>query len=356
MRLEPGLAQSSRRGDDIMTHSTILTLLAVALALIPAAHAGSVRVVRMAISAARLDASKERVLLPDPDRLTENDGAKLYADAAQALPQGIDGSHVGNWLKAPLSELPEAQVQAVLQQAEASLDLASQAARCRNCNWPPFQPGTMPANLTEYRNLARLLCLRARLAVAQKRYDDAISTVQTGLAMARHIGEGPTVVQGMVGVAVAAMVLGCVEDLAQAPGSPNLHSALQTLPHPLVDLTQPISSELENLDASRQYSEPVRNMMRRQMESSFERVRQLMHRLDGTVAALRCIEALRHHVAAADGSLPARLGDITDIKIPTAAEEAFTYRVDGAGAILEVPPPKGGRSQDAVRYEITVAR
>jgi hypothetical protein len=216
----------------------------------------------------------------------------------------------------------------------------------------------MPVNLTGYRDLARLLCLQARLQIAQKRYDDAIGTIQTGLAMARHIGEGPTVVQGMVGVAVAAMVLHCVEDMAQAPGSPNLYSALQALPHPLIDLNQPISSELKSLNANSQYNELTRNMIRRQMESSFERVRQLMNRLDRTVAALQCVEALRSYVAAHDGSLPAQLGDISDIKLSAdpASEKAFTYQLNGSKATLEIAPPKGGRSKDAVRYEISIAR
>ena len=173
--------------------------------------------------------------------------------------------------------------------------------------------------------------------------------------MARHIGEGPTVVQGLVGVAIAAMVLRCAEDMAQAPGSPNLCHAMQALPRPLIDLNQPISAELKSLDANSQYSEATRNMMRRQMESSFDRVRQLMNRLDGTVAAIQCIEALRHHVATHDGSLPARLADIADVELP-ADEKPFVYRLDESKALLEVSPPKGGRSKDAIRYEITVAR
>ena len=346
-----------------MTCFTVLSFLTATLALLPATQADraatsdarSPRVVGLAIVPARLDTSRGLSLLPKADPLTDDDAAPLYAEAAQALPQEINDAQVRQWLDAPLNKLPQAEVQAVLQQARTSLKLAGRAARCSKSIWPPFQPGTLPANLTEYRNLARLLCLRARLEVAQKRYDDAVGTIQTGLAMARHVGEGPTVVQGMVGVAIATMVLRGVEDLAQAPGSPNLHGALEGLPRPLVDLNRPISSELENLNAGQQYSEAVRNMMRQQMESSFERVRQLMTRLDGTVAVLGCIEALRHYAATHDGSLPAGLGDIKDVEV-RAEETAFTYRVDGSRAVLDVSPPKGGRAQDAVRYEIAVAR
>ncbi len=347
-----------------MMCSTVLTVIAATLAVLPAAQTGrsatpeddSVRVVGLAITPAQLNSAAGPSLLFEPEELTDGDGAELYAEAARALPQAMNGEQIRNWLAAPLSELPQAQVQALLQQARASLELTGRGARCRKCDWPPFQPGTMPANLSGYRDLARLLALRARLEVTQKRYENAIETIRTGLAMARHIGEGPTVVQGTVGVAIAAMVLRCVEDLAQGPGSRNLNAALRALPQPLIDAEQAISSELKRLDANRQYSEAVRTMMRRQMEAGFERVRQLMHRLDETVAALQCIEALRHHAATHNGSLPARLEEIHGVEGPAGAQAAFVYRVDASKAVLEVAPPKGGRPRDAVRYEITVAR
>jgi len=356
-------ADSQPEEIDVMTCSVVLSLLAVVLDLLPSAQpgrptapdSGSGRVVSLAITPAQLDAAQTRSLLPGPEELTEGDGVELYAEAVQALPQGLSIEQVQRWLGAPLSELPAADVQLVLQQAKTSVELASRGARCRNCDWPPFQPGMMPANLNGYRDLARLLCLQARLQIAQQRYDDAIATIRTGLAMARHVGESPTVVQGMVGIAVAAMVLRCVEDAAQAPGSPNLYHAMQALPHPLIDLNRPISSELKSLDANSQYSEATRHMMRRQMESSFDRVRQLMNRLDRTVVALQCIEALRHHVATHNGSLPTRLADVADVKV-SADGTPCAYRLDGSKAVLEVPPPKGGRSKDAVRYEIAVAR
>lgn len=347
---------------NVMTWSTVLSLLVTTVVFLPSAQpgrpvapdSGSPRVVRLTIAPARLDAARSLPLLPGSEQQTDGDGAELYAKAVQALPQGPKTDQVQQWLGVPLDELPAADVQAILQQAKTSLELAGQGAKCRSCEWPPFQSGTMPTGLAEFRNLARLLCLRARLQIAQRQYDDAVGTIRTGLAMARHVGESPTVVQGMVGVAIAAMVLRCAEDMAQAAGSPNLYHAMQALPHPLIDLNQPISAELKGLDANSQYSEATRNMMRRQMESSFDRVRQLMNRLDGTVAALQYIEALRHHVATHDGSLPARLGDIADVEL-AADEKSFAYRLDESMATLEVSPPQGGRSKDAVRYEITVA-
>jgi hypothetical protein len=349
-----------------MMRSTVLSLVAATLALVPGTPAGqrtavepdSNRAVRLAVTPAQIDPAGKLSLLAQPDEQTNDNAAELYAKAAQALPRTTNDEQVRSWLDAPLSELPQTRVQVVLQQAKTSLELASQAAQCKKTDWPPFQPGKMPANLTEYRDLARLLCLQTRLQIAQKRYDAAIETTRIGLTMARQLAEGPTVVQGTVGTAIAAMVLQGVEDLAQASGSPNLFNALQALPHPVVDLDQPISSELENLDSNQQYSALTRRVLRRQMESSLERIRQLMHRVDGTVAALQTIEALRHYAATHDGSLPARLADIERVKIPLdpASGEPLAYHIENSTAILEVSAPKGGKSKDAVCYEITVVR
>ncbi len=349
-----------------MMCSTIVYVLTTALAFLagaqPPAPAGarsdSARVVSLAITPAPLDPPRQQPLLPDPNELTDEDAAPLYVRAAEALPQTMDIETLRNWLDMPLSKLPQDQAQALLQDAKASLDLAHRASRCKEADWPPFQPPRMPAHLSEYRELARLLCLQARLQIARKQYEQAIETIQTGLATAKHLGEGPTVVQGLVGVAIAAMLLETVQDWAQTPGSPNLYNALRALPHPLVDLNQPIASELGNLDASQQYSEATRRLLRQRMEASFDRVHQLMRRLDSQVAALQTIEALRHYTATHDRSLPAQLDDITDLEHPAdrPTSERFTYRLEQSKAILEVAPPQGGRIRDAVRYEITVAR
>ena len=189
-----------------------------------------------------------------PSQPAQADGASFYSKAAQGLPAGPAVKQLGDWTKMPLRDLPQAQVQAVLQQAKGNLDLVGQGAKCKSCNWPPFVPGSMPANLSEYRQLTFLLCLKARLEIAQGQYDKAVETIRTGLAMSRHIGEAPTIIQGMTGIAMAAVMLRPMEDLAQTKGSPNLYAALHALPRPAVNIEVAIASELKTLDSSTQYS------------------------------------------------------------------------------------------------------
>jgi len=349
-----------------MKRSIIHLTLAVVLVLSSCVHAGkqgtkapeSPRMIRVAIAPSALNAQKSYTLLPKAEELTEQDGAVLYNQAVQALPAQMNTKQLSEWRSMPLSQLPQAQVQALLQQAQASLDLVGRGTKCRSCQWPPFVPGTMPANLPEYRQLAFLLCVKARLEVAQGEYDKAIDTIRTGLAMSKHLGEAPTIIQGITGIATAALMLRPLEDLAQVKGGPNLCSALQALPRPLVNIEVPIAAEVKNLDTSSQYNALTRSVMRRQLEESHQKVRVTMTRLDGDVVAWQGIEALRHYAAAHEGRLPKQLSEVSEARIPNdpATGKPLAYRYDGAKAILEVSVPKGGTPRDSARYEITVAR
>lgn len=343
----------------------VSSLFAVALASAGAARAGESatagsgpRVTRLVLQPSRLETGKDCSLLPKAENLTEGDAVPLYDQAVENMPTNVNSGQVTDWTHVPLNELPLDQVEAFLKRAQPSLKALEEAARCTSCNWPAFQPQTMPAHLSEYRQLTFILHLRARAEIAQGRYEEAVATLQTGMAMARQIGEAPTLVQGLVGVAMAAVMLRGVDDLAQAPGSPNLHEALGALPRPLVDIEKSIATELKALETSTQYPSTVRQTMRKQMEPAHERTRQLVRRLGGDMGARQCIEALRHYAATHDGQLPARLGDIAGVELPNdpVARKPFMYRLEGSKAVLETAVPEGGRPREATRYEITVAR
>jgi len=185
--------------------------------------------------------------------------------------------------------------------------------------------------------LAFTLALQARLQIAQGQYDRAVGTIQTGLAMARHIGQGPTLVQRLVSIAIAALMCGQVEQFVQSPNAPNLYWALQGLPRPFIDLTE--QAVLQSPDIR-------------------ERVHLLMNRLDRHVAALQCIEALRLHAAVRKGKFPGALAEITKIPIPDdpVTKKPFVYSRTGSKAVLEAPAPKGAKPEYAMRYELTLKK
>ena len=86
--------------------------------------------------------------------------------------------------------------------------------------------------MQQLRSLARALKVRFRAEVALGRFDDAIRTAKTMFAMSRHLGEHPTLIGDLVGMAIASMAIGPLEEMLEQPGCPNLYWALTNLPEP----------------------------------------------------------------------------------------------------------------------------
>jgi len=216
----------------------------------------------------------------------------------------------------------------------------------------------MPANLREYRTLAQALALKARFEMAQGRYDQAASAIRTGLVAAKQIGEGPTLIQGVVGVAIGALTLRQVEEFVQGAVAPNIYEALRQLPKPLVDLNKAIAVETASLKSNPQLNVLTRQIMERQLKPAHERARLTMKKLDRQVAALQCIEALRSYAGTHNGNLPEKLSEITQAQVPDdpIIGKPFGYSRTGANAILESPPPEGGNAKDAMRYELKLRK
>jgi hypothetical protein len=150
-------------------------------------------------------------------------------------------------------------VREVLAKYAPALRLADQAARRSRCDWErgalTFQnlmgPDFLPLpEIQGMREVTRLLNLRCRLELSEGKYEEAARTLQTGLALARHLNDGQLILQDLVAVAISAIMLSRVEEWVQQPGSPNLYWALTDLPRPLVDTRKGIKHELNTLHRS----------------------------------------------------------------------------------------------------------
>ena len=95
----------------------------------------------------------------------------------------------------------------------------------------------------EARNFGRLLHGRARVQMARGDVEGAIESIQTGLALARHVAQGETLINGLVGTAISGMMLLATQELIAQPDSPNMYWALSTLPSPLIDLRPGLEAE-----------------------------------------------------------------------------------------------------------------
>lgn len=93
------------------------------------------------------------------------------------------------------------------------------------------------------RDVAHVLTRRLRVEIADGRLDDALHTTKTLFALARMLGEHPTLIGDLVGLYVARLTLERVEEMLAQPGSPNLFWALTDLPHPFIDLRKGYQGE-----------------------------------------------------------------------------------------------------------------
>jgi hypothetical protein len=295
-------------------------------------------------------------LLPKVGSQTDADAAPLYEQAVAAMQGGRkQDKQVREWLDLPPEQLPLEQVEKAIQDNIECLRLVAKAARCKQCNWPKWTPGTMVPNLTEYRNLAFMLELQARLEIVRGRYDGALLAMQTGFAMARHLGQAPTCTQAMVGTAIAA--IGCkeVELFIKGKDSPNLYRAMANLPKPLVDVNNAIESDRANL---KNYNWLVRRQFEKQLKPAHDRMLHIANRMQNNLNVLQCVEAVRHYAATHEGQLPEKPGDITSLELPQDAftGKAFEYRHTPKGAVVQSSMPEGGDPVDITRYEVVVRK
>ena len=77
---------------------------------------------------------------------------------------------------------------------------------------------------------------RRRLAILDGKTDEAMHWIETGFVIGRHVSQGPTLIQALVGVAISKTMTAHFEDLIQAPGVPSLYWALADRPRPFVDM------------------------------------------------------------------------------------------------------------------------
>ena len=263
------------------------------------------------------DTAQKLRLLPTAEEQTDTDAVPLYQKAIQSLPDNFPQQQFSEWRKLPPDQLPVEQVEVEIKKLQPTLDLVSRAARSKSCNWPFIKPEQaqqqLMKDLSKYRQICSVLNVQANLQIAQGQFDSAIKTITTGLTMAQHMGDAPTLIQGMVGISIASLNLNMIEQFIQSEKGPSIYYALENLPQPLVDINKAIKIETDNL---KNYNILLRSQFEKQLKPAHERVRKTMNYVDRKIAALQCIEALRLYAGSHDGNFPEKQSDVTEAKIP----------------------------------------
>jgi hypothetical protein len=97
------------------------------------------------------------------------------------------------------------------------------------------------------RQLARTQQVRIRVALAEKRIEDALHILRQQFALANHLEQEPFLVSNLVGLAVAGMGMGDLAMVVGQPDCPNLYWSIGELPSPIVSFKRSFEFETDLL-------------------------------------------------------------------------------------------------------------
>lgn len=184
------------------------------------------------------------------DRVADMIGRQLAEEGASTTERstlGLGKDAIDAWrdpLQSPLSDLP------VDKTKNAADDLLGwrrgeivEAAARERCEWElgvrqmrgPESIAFMLPEFQGMRDLSRALCLEARTAIAEGRFDDALDTLRINQELGLACSEPPFYVCRLIGGAISEMGFRVIRDLECQPGAPSLYWALTDLPRPIID-------------------------------------------------------------------------------------------------------------------------
>ncbi|ODT97513.1 MAG: hypothetical protein ABS79_07445, partial [Planctomycetes bacterium SCN 63-9] len=154
---------------------------------------------------------------------------------------------ISDWVNAPPDKFPRDEVRKRLDAYKNTLNEIELGASRQTCDWELYNRSEgyslLLGEIQEMRSLARLVAVKARLELLDGKLDEAIRWYRIGQTMGRHAAEGPTLIQGLVGISISFTMNQGIEAFIQRPGAPNLYWAMATRPRPFVDLGRAIEAE-----------------------------------------------------------------------------------------------------------------
>lgn len=272
-------------------------------------------------------AALQFALLPKYVDRTAGNAAPIYLKALLILAQKRQPSSfwekVDGWLESPPAELPRAEVRAAIEPFGSVLAYTRIAAHRDHCDWdPPLRESDHPFEILlpevqELRAIGRLLALQARLQIADEEPIQAIATLQTGFAMAKHASEDSFLVNGLVGQAIANSMVEHVGAVVQSKNCPNLYWTLTALPNPFIDFRSAADVEAASI-----YQE-------------FPQLRDVEH-------AQRTADEWQSMLAAFVGRRNSFNATLTGASDPNGAKQAVAAFVKAAILITQYPTAKAG--------------
>jgi hypothetical protein len=192
-------------------------------------------------------------LLPISAELNPGNAAPIYLRLRHELSEEAwkqIGEKHDAWSGLSLDKLPRSDARKFVDQWTGSASLLRIGTRRRDCDWAyPLAEqrqdviSILLPDCQSMRQWAYLLQIKARVETAEHNLSQAIDTIETGIAFGRHVGQGPFLINNLVGVAICSIMLDRVEEVLAQPDCPNLYWALTALPCPLVSIRDALETE-----------------------------------------------------------------------------------------------------------------
>lgn len=195
------------------------------------------------------------------------------------------------WTKAKLGELPQKEMEFLLRYWP--LEQMELGARRTYCDWEMNDRlkrdgfSTLLPDVQSMRELARLMSYRIRLKLARKDFEGSLRDIQTLMAMGRHVADGPTMIQHLVGIALCSIALERLEEGVQLPDFPSLHWDLSVLPVPFLSLETALGGERIGADSLLGVQDLTRIMTKEEANEKMVKFQKQLGMISGEEANLQ---------------------------------------------------------------------
>ena len=208
-----------------------------------------------------LDVSRQKLpnplfkyrLLPLSTTLNPGNAAPVYLRLDQQMHSDSlkqINTQEAEWQDLPLADFPQVEARKLVETWSGKLQQLEFGTRREHCDWDytfleekdnPFT--ILLPDAQGMGTWARLLEVKSRLEIVTGQTEQAIHTLETGIAFGRHLASGPFIINKLIGIRIIGTMLDHLDELIGQPGTPNLYWALTALPLPLVDMGAAIEIE-----------------------------------------------------------------------------------------------------------------
>jgi hypothetical protein len=145
------------------------------------------------------------------------------------------------WNGLPVEQIPLAEAKAFINHYKNFYRQFELGARRKTADWNyTLDQGSvidiLLPDVQSMRGFTPMMVLKPRVELAEGNFAAAAHSLATGFAFSQHVGNGPFLINRLVGLACANQFTDAVLDFVAVPDAPNLYWSLSALPRPIIDL------------------------------------------------------------------------------------------------------------------------